>query len=291
MIVVRLQGGLGNQMFQYAYGRELTARGHRVMYDISSYETDSLRGYALNVWRIDAAIAPSSLGERLPQRYGGRGWRGWIAGAPPLRHVRERPMGFRLRFLAPPDNTYLDGYWQSERFFPSIRDELLQAFQPAAPVSGASRTLADRLEHTNAVAIHVRRGDYLSLGFMQVCDTDYYRHAVDDLLARYEGVEAFVFSDDPAWCQANLRFACPTHHVTHTTEQTAHEDLWLISRCRWHVIANSSFSWWGAWLKQDPTGEVYAPPVWSHDPKINSPDIVADRWRTLPNRAATPAVA
>lgn len=278
MIVLRIHGGLGNQMFQYAYGRELVHRGYDVVYDTSSYASDSLRDYELDVWRVEAPPAQQEALDLLPRRFGGKGWRVRFKGKRPLKKVSERPIGFHPRFLAPRDHAYLTGYWQGERFFASVADEIREAFRPAGEVCQETQDVVRRIEQTDAVAVHVRRTDYLTLSFTQVCGIDYYQRCVEELLSRHTGLEVFVFSDDLAWCEENLGFACPTHYVGHNSGPSAYEDLWLMSRCRRHVIPNSSFSWWGAWLKEDQAGEVYAPRPWFNDPKWNSSDVVPGRW-------------
>lgn len=290
MIAIRLQGGLGNQMFQYAYGRELVSRGYGVVYEDSSFATDSLRDYELDVWRVDAPKLSAADRVLLPRRFEGQGWANWLQGKRPLRKLSERPLGFHQRFLTPPTHAYLTGYWQSERFFPRVRDELVDAFRPAKSVSEESRHVAALVETTNAVAIHVRRTDFLTLSAHQGCGVAYYERCVSDLLNHFAELEVFVFSDDLAWCEANLRFRCPTRFVGHNSGPTAYEDLWLMSRCRHHVIPNSTFSWWSAWLKTDPSGVTYAPAPWFNDPAAPGGDVTPDRWIAI-QRQETPKLA
>lgn len=282
MIAIRLQGGLGNQMFQYAYGRELVHRGYEVVYEDASFATDSLRDFELDVWRLQAPRLSSADRVLLPHRFDGQGWKNWLRGRRPLRKVSERPLGFHPRFFSPPSHAYLTGYWQSERFFPHVRDELVEAFRPTKALTAESQAVARQIEATNSIAIHVRRTDYLTLEFAQVCGLDYYERCVSELLSRHEGLEVFVFSDDLSWCEENLRWNCPMHFVGHNRGATAYEDLWLMSRCRRHVIPNSSFSWWAAWLKPDQQGEVYAPKPWSQDPKWDHTEVPATRWLSTP---------
>ena len=289
MIVIRLQGGLGNQMFQYAYGRELIARGRPVVFEDGSFEGDPLRSYELDVWLTSVPLLPAATRPLIPRCFGGDGWRNRLRGKRPLRQIIEDPLGFQPGLLSPPDHSYLDGYWQSEKFFASVRDEIVSAFQPAKRLSAESIAVAWRIQNAvDSVAVHVRRTDYLKLAFMQVVDVGYYQRCVGELVARHAGIEAFVFSDDLAWCEKNLRLPCPTHFVGHNHGATAYEDLWLMSHCRRHVIPNSSFSWWAAWLKKDQAGEVYAPRPWFNDPRMNSPDILPDRWIATPGVAAEP---
>lgn len=292
MIVVRLHGGLGNQMFQYAYGRALMGLGSGpVVYEATSYAEDRLRDFGLNVWSVDLPLLPAEKERALASRYGGLGRKGWLHGVRPLRKVAERPFGFDPRFLQVRDNTHLIGYWQDERFFESVGEEIRNHFKPAQPVTEKTARVVDQVVATNSVAVHVRRTDYLKHAEMQVCDAGYHRRCVEMLLAKHSGLEAYVFSDDLAWCRANLELPCPTHYVDHTTAATAHEDLWMMSRCRHQVIPNSSFSWWAAWLKLDPSGETFAPSPWFNNPERAGEGVACKNWRIVPGTENTAAAA
>ena len=136
-----------------------------------------------------------------------------------------------------------------------------------------------------SVSLHVRRTDYLSLSYANPCPLDYYEKSVAEVLAKHAGVQLFLFSDDIPWCRQQFDFPCPVMFVDHNDATTAHEDMWLMSRCRHHIIANSTFSWWGAWLGVDETGEVYAPQNWFADPTMDSTAIVPETWRRIPRQS------
>lgn len=287
MLVIRVQGGLGNQMFQYALGRYFAQRDNaEVVYDISSYRQDQLRDYELPVWRIQPRLMDEADQVLLPGRYGGLGWKGRLFGKQPLKRVKEKPFGFHPKYLQPQRHAYYDGYWQSEKFFPGLRNELVAAFQPTQSIGRRTAEVAGQIESTNAVALHVRRTDYLKITAMQSCGLDYYEDCMAELLERHTGLEVFVFSDDLAWCEENLSFNCPMHFIGHNSAAKAHEDLWLMSLCRRHVIPNSTFSWWSAWLKQDQEGEVYAPSPWFNDPKLDGSHLAPEHWLNRPSAAA-----
>lgn len=282
MIVARIQGGLGNQMFQYAYGLSVAAANRaQLRWHFTPRTTGPQRTLMLRDWRIDADELDPAAGRLCPRGRGGLGWGSLAYGQLPLRHVRERPFGFHPRHLTVGDHSYLDGYWQSEQFFPGLKERLRAIFQPARTPSDASRRVADEIARGPSASLHIRRTDYLNLSYATVCPLDYYRQAVDELLATAAGLKMFVFSDDVAWCQAHLQLPCPLTFVGHNDAAHAHEDIWLMSRCRHHVIANSTFSWWGAWLGEDQTGLTFAPQVWFTDPRMDDSHIVPPSWRRI----------
>ncbi|MEN0111130.1 MAG: alpha-1,2-fucosyltransferase [Planctomycetota bacterium] len=279
-------------MFQYAFGRALAARNDAdVLFDDASYETDPLREYALDAWRVDPPRLPAADRDRRPRRHGGRGMANWMRGRVPLRLVKEKRFGYHPRFLRPGRATYLAGYWQSERFFASVADEVREAFQPRTPPSAATIEALRRIEAVESVAIHVRRTDYLTVPLLQSCDLGYYHRCLGELLSEKRGVEAFVFSDDLAWCREHLRLSCPMHFVGHTTASTAWEDLWMMSRCRHRVIPNSSFSWWSAWLCPQAEAITFAPKPWFNDPKCPGDDVAPARWRLRAGASRAAAAA
>ncbi len=288
MIVVRLDGGLGNQMFQYAYGHYLAQRhGCQLVLDLESYAQQPQHGYGLFHFCIDAAPLSSEQRRLVPRRYRSaqhRGWRDWWPRRGLVRH-KESPFGFREQHLAVGDNRYLVGYWQSERFFPGQREELLQHFRLRAPLSDASRRVADDMRATASVAVHVRRGDYVQHAaaaklYCQL-DADYYRSAIEQWSCQQTAPRIFVFSNDLVWCRQHLQLPWPTTFVDHNSAETAHEDLVLMSQAQCAVIANSTFSWWAAWLNNRPDRVVYAPPAWFQPNTLDGSSIVPASWRTL----------
>jgi hypothetical protein len=294
MIVIRLQGGLGNQMFQYAYGLSLARRGvGDVVYDTSSFASDRVRNLALDQWGLELPLLSESDAMRLPRRFGGLGWQSWLAGKRPLEKVSERPLGFHPRHLTPPDHSLLCGYWQDERFFEGAEDELRRCFRPTRELAAESLATIAKMESCNSVAVHVRRTDYVNNPPMRSCDDGYQARCVRRLAASQPGLTAFVFSDDLAWCREHLGLPCPTYYVGHTTPDRAYEDLWMMSRCRHFVIPNSTFGWWSAWLGEPGGGIVFAPRPWFAAPDLRSASVVPGRWGTEPGGAwvATGAVA
>jgi len=284
MIIVQLQGGLGNQLFQYAAARRLASTlGVPLKLDLGFYATQSLRAYELGHFCIEAGIASPWEAARW------RGPRMLTRIARPLglvpRLVVERSFGFDPAILQLPDGRYLEGYWQSHRYFADVAPMIRREFAVRTPPSEADRTLLDRMTRTDAVCVHVRRGDYVSnpttRQYHGLCSPDYYRRAVGKLAARLRAPELFVFSDDMPWVKQHLEFGLPTTHVEHHGPGDAALELRLMAGCRHFVLANSSLSWWAAWLSSPDDAIVYAPRQWVADPAIDTTDLTPPAWHRI----------
>ena len=277
MILTRLSGGLGNQLFQYAAGRRL-AQKHQTQLVLDDYwythtpSRDTPRTYELGHYPVVARLTTptESLWCRL---HSGRLTRRMPFLPRRWRHFRERGFAFDSVVLDLPDQSYLDGYWQSYRYFED-RDESIRAeLQPRPPMGDQDRRIADAMHQNPSVSIHVRRGDYVSNSAAAqhgLCGLDYYRNAVEYVAARVPHACFFVFSDDAKWTRANLALSGSTTYVEHNGADTAFQDLRLMSMCRHHITANSSFSWWGAWLNPNPDKLVVCPKRWFADDRDTS---------------------
>jgi hypothetical protein len=273
-IISHVIGGLGNQMFQYAAGRSLSiAHDVQLLLDVRDFAGYRLhQGFELmRVFGCSAAVADSQdvrdvLGwqsSRLVRR---------VLARPALRFLRHRHLIVEPHFnywaniaqILPP--AYLMGYWQSERYFTDVADIIRRDFTFKQPLSPENQKVAEQIGATNAVSLHVRRGDYLSsaktLATHGVCSLAYYENAVRCITARVEDANFFVFSDDLDWVRSNLRIDHPCHFVDNNTGIGSYADMRLMSLCKHHIIANSSFSWWGAWLNSYQEKMVVAPRQW-----------------------------
>jgi hypothetical protein len=263
MIGVRLMDRLGNNLFQYAAARGLAQRhatGVAVMGTPSRLSSLALRADTVFVDEAGQAHA------------------GW------LEH-RERSFTFDSGVAQLPDQTLLAGYFQSERYFRHIADELRVELRPRSEPAPRDMALLDRFAATQSVAVHVRRGDYVTspraaMGHGALGPT-YYRNALRELRRRGIEPEVIVFSDDPGWCQANLELGAPTIWMR-TNVEAPEQDLLLMAGCRHHVIANSSFSWWGAWLGKRPGQVVLAPSRWFAGYDHDTSDLLPAGWVTVP---------
>ena len=292
MIVVKLIGGLGNQMFQYALGRRLAHdRGVTLRLDLSWFDespnedSDTVREFALDGWRMkveratedDLARYPLShpILKRLSRYF-----------SPFLRPVvTERSLRFEPRVLRVPGTAYLSGYWQSAKYFDSIEGLLRADFSMDVPPCPHVERLAEEAGQAGSISIHVRRGDYVNNpatnAFHGVCTVDYYRLAAKRLADEVAEPHFLVFSDDPVWARENLKLEWPTSFVEHDTRCVPHNDISLMSLCSHHIIANSSFSWWGAWLSANPDKKIVAPAQWFRKPDIDTSDLIPQGWIRL----------
>ncbi len=292
MVFVKLMGGLGNQMFQYAAGLALARRvGAPLRLDTSLLAEgpgdDGRRAFALHRLTISAKVASAAeialaAGRRAPR---------WLDRVPGLRRLarpapvpvlRERHFHFDPLFLAASDPVCLVGYWQSERYFEGIRDLLRGEFALKSRLAGTNGEMADRIRGAPSVSVHVRRGDYVSREatnkFHGVCETAYYEACFAEMERRVPGAAYFVFSDEPAWVREHMSLPARSTVVDHNPREMAHEDMMLMSMCRHNIIANSSFSWWGAWLNANPDKVVLAPGRWFRDPSLDTSDLLPEGW-------------
>ncbi len=287
-IIARLAGGLGNQLFQYAAARAVALRNDTdLVLDARGFVPRKPFTYDLGHFAISGRVGGEDElppGRNKPLRYGL-----WRAFGRSPRFVRENGLGFNPSIANLGPDVYLHGYFQSERYFAdvtsTIRKELAIVTEPDAE---NQRWLEEIDGAGNAVSLHVRRGDYVaSAGGQNVygtCDAAYYARAFAHVRERTGGdATLFVFSDDPDWAEQNLAFDAPMRFARHNGRATAYEDLRLMAACRHHIIANSTFSWWGAWLDPSRDKVVAAPAHWFADSRLNNPDIYPDEWTRIDN--------
>jgi len=280
MIIVRLSDGLGNQMFQYAFGRALSARhGVPLRLDLSAYRHERKRSYGLNRFLTLEAFVTDEEARCVVTRPLASTEPWW---SQPV--VKEPHFHYDDNVTRVPSSGYFVGYWQSERHFRDLAALIRLEFTPKQPLAGVNLDVARMIASRNAVSLHVRRGDYVSDRTVNtlhgVCSLDYYRSAVAHVAARVEKPEFFVFTDDPDWTRANLKLDFPAYLVTQNQDAPV-EDLRLMTLCRHHIIANSSFSWWGAWLGERPGQVVCAPQRWFGTYPHDTRDLVPERWVRL----------
>ena len=183
-----------------------------------------------------------------------------------------------------PRDCYLFGYWQSEKYFQTHASVIRADFTFNVPLAKRNAELAEQIGQVNAVSLHVRRGDYANNpktnATHSLCSLDYYRAAIQYVVNRVEQPYFFIFSDDMAWVKDNLKMCMPCQHIDHNQGAESYNDMHLMSLCRHHIIANSSFSWWGAWLNPHPDKIIVAPTRWFAN-ENNVKDLFPQGWVSL----------
>lgn len=274
MVIISTAGGLGNQMFQYAAGRALALRRNAALQlDISAHGGDGgARDFDLQrVFSLDVTIARDADVRQILGWQSSRVARRVLA-RPGLAVLRKRALIAEPHFnywaglAVAPEDCYLVGYWQSERYFKDHEQAIRADFRFRHPLTGRNEELADAMRRVGAVSLHVRRGDYASdprtNSVHGLCSLAYYQVAIRFVAERVESPHFFVFSDDIPWAMENLHLPFPCEFVADNRGPSSFVDMHLMSLCRHHIIANSSFSWWGAWLNPDPHKIVIAPQKW-----------------------------
>ncbi|AUG54567.1 alpha-1,2-fucosyltransferase [Thalassospira marina] len=285
-VVVGLSGGLGNQMFQYAAGRSLALKLNVPLeLDISWFKGCLDRNYALDMFNVSATLREhkSSLPDFL-QNFETRMSRRYARRRMGVPIYREPHFHFDPNFETIENPVFLEGYWQSERYFRKYAETIHADLRLRKPIPEACQNVMNDVRSSNAICVHVRRGDYVNnpeaARTHGVCSLDYYRRAVSTLCYGLENPQCFVFSDDPKWVHENIVLPCCTTVVDFNDSNNVHWDLALMAACKHFVIANSSLSWWGAWLGNARDKRVIAPMIWFKDDK-DTKDLIPATWERL----------
>ena len=295
-IVTRLMGGLGNQMFQYAFGRSLSENNKMELKldTVSGFKDDYYgRKYVLNKFNIVENIAEA---KDIPYLFFSHTEAATLLGkfkrtanflVENINSAIIREKDFEkdggLSYQA--NKYYFIGFWQKEDYFKLIRTSLLKEFTLKYPFNDMSKLLADQIVKTNSVAVHFRNYGYHNNKYLfqrpdihGVLSEVYYHNALKTILQRVEDPHLFIFSDTAGVLLKNFQFTIPYTPVTHNIH-SSHEDLLLMSICKHQIIANSSFSWWAAWLNQNPAKTIIAPKIWFLDKYRNeNNDIIPENW-------------
>jgi hypothetical protein len=288
MITVRLNGGLGNQMFQYAFSRALAISNNtEILIDVDVFDTCELRSFEMDKYNINASIFSRKYSKNKilnPQNILIKILKKINLEALVPNYYFEKELLFDRKFLDIKNGAYLEGYFQSEKYFLHIRKILLNEFTIKEGLSPYTKRVAKSiLNSKNSVSLHVRRGDYISVSCTNSihgnCDLNYYDKSIKHIQEKIKQPAIFVFSDDIEWSKENLNYDNAIF-VESDAKRMPHEDIFLMSLCNHNIIANSSFSWWGAWLNKNKEKIVIAPKKWflDKDKQKKSGDIVPDSW-------------
>lgn len=269
VIIVQIKGGLGNQMFQYAAARGLSERLKTTLkLDTTFFENNlkdvTERDFELDKLTIGAPIASGEEIKKIKNRKGKNIFR--------ITQIRERHYPILKPFLKTQHNYYMKGYWQREDYFADIAPAIREEFRfSEALTDDYFIRIQKEINETNSVSLHFRRGDYVSNAKVNACfgtcPLSYYEEAVKFVLKKTSTPRLFVFSDDIDWVKANFRTQLPVVFVD-KKDENRHSDFRLMSMCHHNIIANSSYSWWAAWLNSNPEKTVIAPQQWSKDKQL-----------------------
>ena len=295
MIITRIAGGLGNQMFQYAIGRVLASRhATEHLLDTRLFNRyDMHNGFELKrVFDIPARVATedeikSLIGwkaSRWSQKLLSYDSWAWLRGG--NYFLQTRP-SYMKEVHNVSSHCYLSGYWQTEKYFKGFERQLAKDFTFTRPLTDdVNIDHLNLIQSTNAISVHIRRGDYVNHPVHGTCSPDYYRRAFRYIGAHVKAPFFFLFSDDPDYVRENFGARDDCHIVLNNTGDKSHIDMRLMSKCNHHIVANSSFSWWGAWLGSNPSKIVVAPEKWFRMDRRNSNDRVPEAWLRIPSEPA-----
>lgn len=294
MIIVRLKGGLGNQMFQYAAGRRLAvATNQNLKLDLNFLERGQIaenvtrRSYDLSIFNVVEEFAPReecneyfNFKNRAKNKLLGRSIEN--------SYVKEKGVVFDPYILSLKGNRYLDGHWMSELYFKDIEGLIRNEFTFKEDLTSSTVSLSQRIVSNNSVCVHVRRGDYVSNPAVQkvygTIGLSYFRNAIESIKQKVSDPFFYVFSDDIEWCEMNLNFV--NHRVfvekhLEGADASGKDYFQLMTLCKHFIISNSTYGWWAAWLGQKQQSLVYAPKKWFNNNESIEKDIYPKRWQLM----------
>lgn len=268
-MIIKIQGGLGNQMFQYAYGRNLELLGKKVVFDISFFNhsnpfNKTRRNFGLNIFNIKTKCEFSR---------------------------KERTLLFLIRKILSSLKLVSDGFYQSEKYFEKITKEIREEFVIKVPLTENTKNWIKIIEENeNSVSLHIRRGDYASNkktnSFHGICEIEYYKKALKMIsgMANDKNISVFVFSDDVKWTkeifESDIFFISNNVKINLVSDSVLpdYEEIYLMSKCKNNIISNSTFSWWGAWLNKNPNKIIIAPKQWLKSKTCDQLEILPKNW-------------
>mgnify|MGYP001579144857 CR=1 FL=1 len=297
MVIVKIIGGLGNQMFQYATARAIAYRNKTsIKLDLSDFATYEHHDYSLGHFNIIEDIAKPEELARFKK------YEQFLMSVPSIalkilkklkldrkililgHYMKEYNFPFNQTIKDLKEDVYLDGYWQSEKYFYEIRDILKKEFSIKGGLSPEGAEIASIIQSVkNPICLHIRRGDFANnpeqAKYHGLCSMEYYYKAVEIVAEKVSDPHFFVFSDSIDWVRQNLKLDYPITFVGQGASKN-YEDITLMSLCKHHILSNSTFGWWGAWLGETFNQMVIAPNKWFNKP-VDIRDLMPKRWITL----------
>ena len=287
MVILQLKGGLGNQLFQYAAGLGL-AMHHNVLLKVDIQylkKPDDTIGTIRN-YELQQLIAPPNiatnleLSELIQQNIFARSFEKLL---PTFRRkiYAEKSFEFDSNFFKAGKNIYLKGYRQSEKYFINIEDKIRNQIKFQPTLLSEVANYANFLQNITSISIHIRRGDYTNTNvnkYHGVMTREYYQQAINTISSLINNPSFFIFSDNIDWVKDNLQFSSSATFVSGKISKNHYQDFYLMSQCKHNIIANSSFSWWAAWLNNNQNKIVIAPKKWFNNAPLNYKDLIPESW-------------
>jgi len=285
MKIIRFLGGLGNQMFQYACYKALAKKYSDVKVDLSSFSFDTAHnGYELeDVFDVNINKVSSFMGAAYDIKN-----RKWI-----YRKVRrilslkqyhkteQKDFIYDPSIFSDSKSRYYSGFWQNEGYFIDIADEIRRDFKFKPLIDKENSKILELIKQTNSVGIHIRRGDYVNHpAFGGICEQEYYQEAIHLIKTKIDAAKFFIFSNDIDWCIENLDIK-GSEFISWNTGEHSYIDMQLMSNCKHNIIANSSFSWWGAWLNNNVDKIVIGPKRWLNGDQNDTSTLFPSNWIKL----------
>lgn len=269
MVMTQIDGGIGNQFFQYAVGRSLAIeKNSSLILDLSLLNMRAHRDFSLGQLNIDAAAIRNSRDE----------WTIYEKLCYSFARNKDLGRGYQENFRRFGKHTVLSGFWQSNKYF-SRYDDIIRSDLYSEQIEGKLQKIG--IDTSKYISVHFRRGDYLEKNYFRNLDLDYYKYAIDFARSKSGLQHLIVFSDEPQWVKAQLQIEGLL--FAESFQLSAVEELFLMSKCAVNIIANSTFSWWAAYLNKRPDAIVVAPQKWVTDATRENADIIPDgrQWKVI----------
>lgn len=291
MIIIKIKAGLGNQLFQYATSRHLSLKENQeLFFDLSYYDNPSKNEiFRLDRYKIELNRASDSMIDQAKRNTN------FIFKNKILNKIRSKTLKvineqilnkYYYGKLILSDSVYLDGWFANPKYFSEIRGIILSEFEPKS-ISNDTLSWSKRIEDSNSISIHLRRGDYIDNTYFHNLSEDYYLKSIDFINSRLSNPFYFVFSDDIEYARQIFRNTNNIYYMDiNNTKQNYFstykdvDDLFLMTKCKHNIIANSTFSWWGAWLNQNSEKIVIAPKIWCDN---RNAQIVYEKGEMIPS--------
>jgi hypothetical protein len=290
ILTVNIIGGLGNQMFQYAFGYAVSKENNaKIKLELSGFDAYYLRDYALDLFNVEENSELKSKYDFLLNKINSK-HNSFLskASSNSLRKLlrltnfyyqEKEEFVYDKGVFNIKKNTFFYGYWQNEKYFKKYRKDLLEIFK-LKDIHSKTKEYQKKIVESESVSLHIRRGDYVN-SIHDTCNMKYYKNAVLEILKINKHAHFFIFSDDMQWVENNLNFINHKTLILLESDIPDHEEMYLMSQCKSNIIANSSFSWWGAWLNQNSDKKVIAPKKWLKSSVFNTNDLIPASWVRL----------